>query len=138
MEAFATVEDLLAGWPGKTFTQAEEESAEARLERASAQLSSMLKRHGVTVDTSDEEQMLNLLTVTCNMVRRSMSQGFDGVSSFAQSVGSTNVSVNYRENDGGFRVLPSEKELLGISGRGGFRMLRAAIHNPDGSLVDGW
>lgn len=138
MEAFATVEDLLSGWPGKTFTEAEEDSAETLLDRASAQLSSMLKQHGVAIDPEDEEQALNLLSVTCNMVRRSMSQGYDGVSSFAQTVGSTNVSVNYRENDGSFYVSKSEKELLGVSGRGGFRMLRAAIHNPDGSLVDGW
>lgn len=138
MEAFATVDDLRRGWPGKEFTFAEEEAAEALLKRASAQLSAMLSRHGVEVDTSDEEQMLNLLSVVCNMVRRSMSQGYEGVASFAQSVGSTNVSVNYRDNDGSFYISKQEQELLGISGRGGFRMLRAAIHNPDGSLVQGW
>lgn len=138
MTAFATVDDLLAGWPGKTLSDAESESAEVLLERASAQLSATLRRHGVEIDPEDGEQALNLLSVTCNMVRRSMSQGYEGVASFAQSVGSTNVSVNYRENDGGFYISKSDKELLGISGRGGFSMLRAAIHGPDGTMVDGW
>ena len=128
----------MISWPGKNFTDAEEESAEALLERASVQLSSMLRRREVEIDPSDEEQAVNLGTVACNMVRRAMQNKYDGVASFAQSVGSTNVSINYRESDGSFYVSDYEKDLLGISGRGGFRMLRAAIHKPDGTPVDGW
>ena len=138
MVAFATVEDLLAGWPGKTLSSDEEDSVAVLLDRASAQLSAMLKQHGVEIDPMDDEQAQNLLSVTCNMVKRALSNGYDGVASFAQSVGSTNVSINYRDNDYSFYVSKSEKDLLGISGRGGFTMLRAAIHASDGSLVDGW
>ena len=138
MEAFATVDDFLAGWPGKELSAQEHYSVSVLLGRASAQLSATLRRHGVEVDPDDEEQAENLLSVTCNMVRRSMSRGYDGVASFAQSVGDTNVSVNYRENDGSFFISKSERELLGISGRGGLRMLRPAIRKPDGTPAEGW
>ena len=139
MTAFATVNDLLAGWPGKTLTDAEVDAAEVLLDRASAQLSAMLRKHGIAIDANDGEQAMNLLSVCCNMVRRSMSNpSADGVASFAQSVGSTNVSVQYRDPDGGFYIKPQEKELLGISGRGGMKVLRMAIHDQDGALVEGW
>lgn len=108
------------------------------LGRASAYLEQLLDNHGIAVDPSNTTQMANLLTVTCNLVRRAMSPSYDGVRSLAQSVGSTNVSISYREHDGSFYLSKSEKDLLGITGRGKVFMLRPAIHAEDGSLVDGW
>lgn len=138
MAAFATVADLLAGWPGKTFTESEEATAAVLLERAGAQLSSMLARHGVEVDPEDGEQAMNLLSTSCNMVRRAMAQPGAGVASFAQSIGSTNVSVNYRENAGELYLTQAEKDALGIAGRGGLKQLRTSIRRPDGSPAGGW
>lgn len=136
MEAFATVDDLKA--TGRTLDVSDEQ-AEVLLERASAQLATLLARHGIEVDPSDEVQATNLCTVTCSMVLRSISDGkAEGVSNFAQTIGSTNVSVTYRASDGSFYLSKSDKELLGISGRGGFRMLRSAIRNPDGTPAEGW
>lgn len=139
METFATVDDLAAGWAGwQKLSDDEQAQADVVLKRASAYLAQKLEQRHITIDPSDTVQLMNLLTVTCNLVRRTMSPDYDGVRSFAQSIGSTNVSVNYRENDGGFWLTKDEKELLGITTRGKAVMLRAAIHKPDGSLVDGW
>ena len=136
MEAFATVQDLKA--TGRTLDVSDEAAGEL-LTRASAQLRTLLKRHGIAIDAEDETQSINLRTVTCSMVMRSIASGkSDGISNFAQSVGSTNVSVTYRDPDGSFYLSKSDKELLGISGRGGFRMLRPSIRNMDGTPVEGW
>ena len=136
MEAFATVEDLTAG--GRTL-DVTAEAAGVLLERASACLWALLSRHGVEVDPEDEVQVTNLRAVCCNMVMRSLSAGsFEGLSSVAQTVGSTNVQVSYREPDGSFYLSRSDKELLGIGGRGGGRMLRASIRRPDGTPAEGW
>ena len=136
MEAFATVDDLTEGW--KELSEAEEARATVLLDRASAQLAGLLAKHGVAIDPSDRIQHMNLVSVTCNMVKRAMSNGYENVTSFAQSVGSTNISVNYRDSDGAFYISKSEREVLGITGRGRMLVLRTAIHTPDGSLVDGW
>lgn len=137
--AYATVDDLAAGWPGwQKLTDDERATADTMLKRASAQLDTMLARHRVKVDESDATQAMNLCAVCCNMVRRAMSPSYEGVQSFAQSVGSTNVSINYRPNDGSFKLTRDEEDLLGLTGRGKAFMLRPAIHNPDGSPVDGW
>lgn len=139
METFATIDDLADGWAGwSKLSDADQARAETVLKRASAYLSQKLAKRHIAIDPADEMQAMNLCTIACNMVRRTMSPDYDGVRSFAQSVGSTNVSINYRENDGGFYLTKDEKELLGITTRGKAFMLRPAIHNPDGTLVDGW
>ena len=136
MEAFASVDDLRAG--GRTL-DIDDEAAAVLLQRASAHLAALMRRHGVEVDPDDEVQEINLKSVVCNMVFRAVANGSaEGIASVAQSIGSTNVSVSYRDPDGSFYLSRSDKDLLGISGRGGFRMLRAAIRNPDGTPAEGW
>lgn len=139
MDTFATVDDLAAGWAGWVkLSEDEQAMAPVVLQRASAYLVQKLEKRHIAIDPSDAMQAMNLLTVTCNLVRRTMSPDYDGVRSFAQSIGSTNVSISYRDNDGGFYLTKDEKELLGISARGKAFMLRPAIHKADGTLVDGW
>lgn len=118
--AFATVSDLLAGWPNKTFSTAEETAASALLLRATAYLTAKLQAKGIEIDDTDEIQVYNLMTVTCNMVRRSMSSGdVDGVSSMQQTIGSTTASVQWSNPSGGFWLSAMDKEILGISGAAG-------------------
>lgn len=136
MRPFATVEDLASGW--RELTEEELAMAPTMLERASAQLAWRLSKHGVTIDPSDEVQATNLIAVTCNMVRRAMPSSYDGFKTLAQSVGSTNVSLTLKDNDGSFFITRDEKDMLGISGRGKLVMLRPAIRNPDGTPVEGW
>ena len=137
MKAFATVDDLAAGWPD--YDRSLDAVSGTLLERASARLSALLDRHGVEIDEEDDVQATNLKSVTCNMVRRSLNgPSADGVASIAQGIGSTNVSVSYRDPDGSFYLSRSDRELLGISGRGGFRMLRPSIRNADGTPAEGW
>jgi hypothetical protein len=115
--AFATVDDLQAGW--KTLTEAEQGVASTLLLRATAQLSAMLANGGIEIDPEDELQALNLQTVTCNMVRRSMSSAaVDGLSSVQQSIGSTSASVQVYNPDGAFFLSKMDKEILGLSDSG--------------------
>lgn len=119
-EAFATVQDLLDGWPNKTLNQDEQTAADALLLRASAYLATRLQQKGIEVDAEDELQALNLKTVTVNMVRRSMSSGdVDGLASVAQTIGSTTAQVSWNNPSGAFYLSALDKEILGLSGSGG-------------------
>lgn len=114
-QAFATVEDLQLGW--KALPEDELPAAGELLMRASAQLASMLASHGIGIDPDDELQALNLKTVTCNMVRRSMgSGGADGMSSLSQTIGSTSASVSWSNPDGAFYLSKLDRQTLGIGG----------------------
>ena len=73
--AFATVDDLLDGWPNKTFSEQERIAAGVLLFRASGYLAGLLAKKHIEIDPSDMLQAVNLKTVTVNMVRRSMSSG---------------------------------------------------------------
>lgn len=136
MEAFATVDDLLAGWPGHP--DIDDETAETLLLRATAQLTALLSRHHVGIDPEDEVQRVNLTGAVCSMVRGSMAQPYEGVASISQGIGSTSASVSFANPDGGFYVSKHWRDLLGISGGGKVRQVRAAVHNPDGTPAEGW
>ena len=115
MQAFATVSDLQLGW--RTLTTAEQDVAGELLTRATAQLTSMLAARGIEVDPNDEVQATNLKTVTCNMVRRSMSSGAsDGMSSLSQTIGSTTAAVQWSNPDGAFYLSKMDRLALGIGG----------------------
>lgn len=114
MDAYATVADLEAGW--RTLTAAETARAAELLDRATGFVAAKLRSRGADADTSDELQALNLRTVCCNVVRRAMSSGGDGVASMTQAVGSTSASVSWSNPDGAFYLTKSEREMLGISG----------------------
>lgn len=117
IEAFATVDDLLAGWPGKTFDDRESAAADALLLRASAYLASLMRQARIEIDPEDELQALNLKTATVNMVRRSMASGdTDGISSMSQTIGSTVASVQLSNPSGSFFLSKTDKDALGLSG----------------------
>ena len=117
MEAFATVDDLQAGW--RTLKDAEQDVAETLLLRASAYLITKLTKRHVDIDPDDEVQALNLQTVTCNLVRRAMaSASADGIAQVSQTIGSTNASVQIYNPDGAFYLSKQDADLLGITGAG--------------------
>ena len=119
MESYATVDDLLAGWPNKTMNDSERSSADALLRRASAQLASLMRNKGRVIDPSDDIQAENLRTVTVNMVRRSMMSGAaEGIKSVSQTIGSTTASAQWSNPDGAFYLSRTDKEVLGLLGGG--------------------
>ena len=125
LAAFATVQDLQAGW--RTLAESEQSVAETLLLRATAQLSAMLARRGVKIDAEDEVQAANLAAVACNMVRRAMSAGdADGVRSVSQTIGSTTASVQWGNPDGAFYLSRMDREILGIAGRSAYRSVLAS------------
>lgn len=127
MEAFATVEQLEAGW--RPLSSDEQAVAAELLDRATAQLMAMLAERGIAVDGSDEVQAVNLRTVCCNMVRRSMaSYGAEGVQSMSQTVGSTSASVTWGNPDGAFYLSRLDRQALGLAASGAGRMIRAATY----------
>jgi len=117
VEAFATVENLQAGW--RTLKDAEQGVANTLLLRASAYLITKLTKRHVDIDPEDEVQALNLQTVTCNLVRRAMaSAAADGIAQVSQTIGSTNASVQIYNPDGAFYLSKQDADLLGITGAG--------------------
>ncbi len=133
MEAFATVEQLEAGW--RALSEDEQAVASELLDRASAQLASMLSQKGIAIVDGDEVQQLNLCTAVCNMVRRSMaSYGAEGVQTMQQSIGSTSASVTWSNPDGAFYLSKNDKIALGLLGSGGYRSVRARTF-ADGEAV---
>lgn len=115
--AFATVDDLQSGW--RALKDAERGVAETLLLRATAQLCGLLAGSGIEVDPEDELQALNLQTVACNMVRRSMSSSAaDGISQVSQSIGSTSASVQVYNPDGAFFLSKMDKDILGLTDGG--------------------
>ena len=117
---FATVEDLLEGWPNKKLNESEETAADALLERASAYIATKLARAGIEIDATDELQATNLKTVTVNVVRRSLSSAdADGFSQLSQTIGSTTASVSFTNPEGAFWLSASDKDILGLTGTGG-------------------
>ena len=117
MEAFATVDNLQAGW--RTLKDTEQGVANTLLLRASAYLITKLTKRHVDINPEDEVQALNLQTVTCNLVRRAMSSAAaDGIAQVSQTIGSTNASVQIYNTDGAFYLSKQDADLLGITGAG--------------------
>lgn len=123
MESFATVESLAAGW--RDLTSDEQDIAEVLLGRASAYLAGLLRRDGIAVDISDRIQVINLETVTCNMVRRVMDAPDSGASSISQGIGSTNASVAFSNPDASLYLSKSDMLVLGLAGKSQYRPIHA-------------
>lgn len=118
MEAFATVDSLAAGW--RDLSESEQDIAEVLLGRASAYLAGLLRRDGIAVDISDRIQVINLETVTCNMVRRVMDAPDSGASSISQGIGSTNASVAFSNPDASLYLTKSDMIVLGLAKKSTF------------------
>lgn len=139
MIPFATVDDLEADGQSLENAGVSADAANTLLERVSAFIASQMAKHGVTIDASDELQMTNLATVTCYVVWDEIrKKTAPDVSSLSQSIGSTSVSFSVHERSKGYYIPDDYKVLLGIKGRGGFKMLRPEIRNPDGTTPEGW
>lgn len=124
LQPFATVQQLESGW--RELSSAEESVASTLLLRATAQLTSLLNAHGITVDSDDDVQATNLEAVCCNMVRRSMaSYSTDGIQSMQQSVGNTSASVTWSNPDGAFYLSRLDRQTLGLSASGMYRGIPA-------------
>ena len=134
MEAFATVEDLEAGW--RNLSSDEEETAEILLQRASAYLASLMRRDGIVIDVADEIQTMNLATVTCNMVRRVMDAPSGGASSITQGIGETNASVSFSNPDASLYLSKSDMLALGLAGKNKYRSIQAHTWADDARLIE--
>ena len=134
MEAFATVEDLEAGW--RNLSSDEEETAEILLQRASAYLASLMRRDGIVIDVADEIQTMNLATVTCNMVRRVMDAPSGGASSITQGIGETNASVSFSNPDASLYLSKSDMLALGLAGKNKYRSIQAHTWADDVRLIE--
>ena len=133
MIVFAKVDELQKGW--RVLSEAEEEVAETLLKRASAQLLTLMDRRGVPIDVSDEVQMINLETVTCNVVRRVL-DGMGGVQSASQGIGSTNASITLVNPDMSLYLSKSDKDVLGLNGKSTYRAVKAHDWSDDGPRVN--
>ena len=110
--AFATVDDLEER--GCELTEAEEPIAATLLDDAG-----LILRSKVSVDCADATMLDRLKVVSCNMVSRAISsvksQSF-GVDQATATMGPFTQSFHYADAYGGLRLLPSDRELLGIDG----------------------
>lgn len=140
MEAFATIADLeLMFEAANREYDLSDDAADALLLMASASVREAFSSSRREIDQDDEWQAAKIRNVVCSMVLRFTAQkGADGASSVSQAIGSTSVSVSYHDPTYSFTLLPSELKDLGLSGRRGYRSVRAAIHDRDGSPVEGW
>ena len=114
MQAYASYDDLLDGWPDAA-TRLGEETAETLLMRATAQLAAMLTRRGITVDPTDEVQALNLCGAVCSMVRSAAAPSVDGISQMSQTIGVTSASVQVSNPDGSFYLSRYWRDVLGLT-----------------------
>lgn len=122
MQPLATIADLQKGW--RNLSDDEAMAANTLLERASAQLYALLNSHGISVDTSDEIQAINLRTVACNMVKRVL-DGNGNISQISQTIGSTTASLSFSNPDGSLYLSKSDREMLGIIGKNRYRSIQA-------------
>ena len=116
---FADVADLEARW--RTLSDSEQAQAEVKLGDASALLSALLKKSGVTVDTSDEEQLKTLKYVCCSMVIRAMSSGESdtfGLTNQTTTAGPYSQTFTFSNPSGDMYLTRLEKSLLGINTSG--------------------
>lgn len=123
MQPLATIADLQKGW--RDLSDDEALAANTLLERASAQLYTLLNNHGIAVDVSNEIQAINLCTVTCNMVRRVLDISAANVSQISQTIGSTTASMSFSNPDGSLYLTKADREMLGLVGKNRYRSIQA-------------
>lgn len=136
MKAFATTVDLQARW--RTLTEDELAMAEVELQDASAFIAGEMRRYDVAIDPSDEVQSQNLVRVTCEVVRRSMSPRLDAsegtpLAPFTESTITADVfteSYKYANPLGDYYLTAADKQSLGI-GRMRVRQWQVKIGGSD-------
>lgn len=131
MEAFATVDQLEAGW--RPLSSDEQAVAAELLDRATAQLMAMLAERGIAIDGADEVQAVNLRSAVCSMVRGSMGTGAaDGIASMSQTIGGTAATVQWSNPDGGFYLSRHYRKVLGLAPGGRYRAVAARTFADEG------
>lgn len=136
MKAFATTVDLQARW--RTLTEDELAMAEVELQDASAFIAGEMRRYDVAIDPSDEVQSQNIVRVTCEVVRRSMSPRLDAsegtpLAPFTESTITADVfteSYKYANPLGDYYLTAADKQSLGI-GRMRVRQWQVKIGGSD-------
>lgn len=137
---FATIADLEARW--RTLSNDEETRATALLTDASSRIRVMAAQEGVELGT-DDDSVSTLKSITCSMVIRAMLNGTDGTlapigsSEASWTAGPFTSSATFANPTGDLYLTSAEKSLIGL---GGMKLgsVRVAIHNPDGTEMDGW
>lgn len=137
IKAFATVSDLEKRW--RVLADDEKSRAESLIEDASVMIASAMRSSGIQYDDADELLIASLNSVTCAVVRRAMATPVDipALTQYSQSAIGISESMSYANPSGDLYLTKQEKKLLGISG-GVVGLIRPAIHDGAGELLDGW
>lgn len=129
--AYATVEDLEAGW--RTLSESEADRAEVLLDRASAFLDAQIARYHIDAVTYADA----LTVVCCDLVQRKMERPtVNPVTSETHTVGPFSETMSYAfPTRKSWELYPEDLEMLGVSkSRRG--TVQVAIHGRNGDLID--
>lgn len=121
--AYATVEDLEAGW--RPLTESEQDVATTLLDRAAVYIDSF-----VTVDFSDEHQAAVLKAVSCSMVQRAMIATESGAFGVTQQTISADIysqTQSFSNPTGDLYFTKDEKRMLGIGAKSYLLNVRPVI-----------
>jgi hypothetical protein len=126
MDAFATVDDLIARW--RPLTTEEQTRAEVLLADATLLIRAACKKSGVDLSNPDEMLAALLVATTCSVVKRAMMAPPDAasVSAAQMSAGPYQESLTYVKPAGDLYLTKSEKSALGC-GRMRIGSVQAAL-----------
>ena len=126
--AFATYTDVEDRW--HALTAEEQVRATALLDDASAMISAALRRAGVGIDGSDDEQATLIKKACCAMVIRAMMAGASsafGIDQMQASMGPFGQNVHFSNPSGDLYISKQEEKDLGIAHQGKGRILHPTI-----------
>jgi hypothetical protein len=129
--AYATVEELEAGW--RTLTEAEADRAEVLLDRASAFLDGVIAKYHIdAVKYADA-----LSVVCCDLVQRKMERPTSvPVSSETHSVGPFSETMSYAyPTRKSWELYPEDLAMLGVK-KSRWGTVKVAIHDRSGESID--
>lgn len=118
MEAFATIEDYDARFPGRT---ASDGTLAECLMDATLAIADVLGRRGIDYADPTEELAERMMRTCRAVANRLVPAGSDvpvGVTQMALTAGSYNQTVSYTPSYGLPKLLPSELDMLGLGGGG--------------------
>lgn len=128
--AYATVEQLEAGW--RTLTESEADRAEVLLDRASAFLDAQIDRYHIdAVKYADA-----LAVVCCDLVQRKMERPTAvPVSSETHTVGPFSETMSYAHpTRKSWELYPEDLAMLGVS-KSRWGTIKVAIHDRSGDTI---
>lgn len=116
MEAFATIEDYDARFPGRT---ASDGTLAECLMDVSYAIADVLGKRGIDYADPDDELAERMMRTCRAVANRLVPAGSDvpvGVTQMALTAGSYNQTVSYTPSYGLPKLLPSELAMLGLGG----------------------